>query len=102
MRVYQVLLRRVTDTISFDKRNWSEYVKGFNDVAYLNMWIGLENAHRLTTNPNVLLRIAMTSRDGTTGVAKYWRFGVTSRFTRYSLTYGTLQTNQATGQWFCK
>jgi len=68
----------------------------------MNMWIGLENAHRLTTSPTVLLRIAMTSRDGTSGVAKYWQFGVSSRFARYALTYGTFRTNRETGKWFCK
>merc|ERR1719320_722082 len=57
----------------FDK-TFAEYQRGFS--AYGEIWIGLDELHRLTSQRSYSLKITMTDYDGTSYVAVYDQFKV--------------------------
>ena len=71
----QMFLHRDSASVKFHSRTWREYVDGFSDKSGRCLWMGLENAHRLTLN-TMCLHVVMTGPAGYTGSIQYPGFRV--------------------------
>ncbi|KAI0210395.1 hypothetical protein LSAT2_004867 [Lamellibrachia satsuma] len=95
-----VFLRREGSSLDFHARKWIDYVNGFNDSSGRFMWLGLENAHRVTKDAAMVLTVKLTSTTNKVGVVRYNDFVVHSKVLQYSVSYGHVMFSRKTGNSF--
>ena len=66
---------------------WEFYKNGFGELSG-EFWLGNSNLHRLTANPDVLLRIDLEDFDGNIGYAEYSTFKVADEGDKYRILLG--------------
>ena len=70
---------------------------GFSDAPGRRLWMGLENAHRLTLNSTMRLHVVMTGPNGTTGSIQYPGFRVYDDQYNYAFSNTPHQRAKETG-----
>ena len=71
-------------TVDFT-RGWADYVTGFGDLTG-NLWLGLDNIHRLTAVGNTELIVDITDVSGMDTSARSTSFAVGNATTSYRLS----------------
>ena len=78
--------RRLDGSVDF-QLGWEFYKNGFGELSG-EFWLGNSNLHRLTANPDVLLRIDLEDFDGNIGYAEYSTFKVADEGDKYRILLG--------------
>ena len=92
-----MFLHRDSDSLRFHQRTWLEYVDGFADKSGSRLWVGLENAHRLTVDESTRLYVTMTGPDGYTGTIEYPGFRLYGKGYKYAVTHQPYRRGKQTG-----
>ena len=79
-----VLVNREDGSVDF-AQPWDEYKAGFGNVGG-ECWLGLQNAHQLTTNNNYSLVVDMEDFEGNSYQSQYSSFAVGPESGNYILT----------------
>ena len=83
---WTVFQRRLDGSVDF-QLDWEFYKNGFGDLSG-EFWLGNDNLHRLTTNPDVILRIDLEDFDGNITYAEYSTFKVADEVDKYRILLG--------------
>ena len=95
---WTVFQKRIDGSVDFDL-NWSDYKHGFGNLRG-EFWLGLDRIHRLTSDNNSILRVAMDDFEGKTAYAEY-NFAVSSEKNKYKLSVGTYSGNISDNKEIC-
>ena len=79
-----VIQRHIDDSVDFT-RGWTDYVTGFGDLTG-NLWLGLDNIHRLTAVGHSELIVDITDVSGMDTSTRYTSFAVGNATTSYRLS----------------
>ena len=88
---WTVFQKRIDGSVDFNL-NWSDYKHGFGNLRG-EFWLGLDRIHRLTSDNNSILRVAMDDFEGKTAYAEYSFFGIRSAQKKYQLILGSYNTS---------
>ena len=88
---WTVFQKRIDGSVDF-KLNWSDYKHGFENLRG-EFWLGLDRIHRLTSDNNSILRVAMDDFEGKTAYAEYSFFVIRSAQKKYQLILGSYNTS---------
>ena len=78
--------KRLNGSVDF-YRGWADYKNGFGNLNG-EVWLGLDEIHRLTNTKN-RLRVDLEDTTGKTAYAEYDMFAVKCERTKYHLSLGT-------------
>ena len=83
---WTVFQKRQDGSVDF-YRPWDDYKRGFGNLNG-EFWLGLDKIHRLTVSGSYKLRVDLEDIHGSTAIAEYSSFAVTSERVKYKLSLG--------------